>query len=269
MKKQLTCLILFLTALFWFPTAAAASTTHIEDDADLFSDTQIQQLETDAAALGKEIKGEVYIHTTFDYIDDMQYYSNVYLKGKVGETGNGAVLVIDMNQRNYYISTMGNMIDFITDSRLETMKQGVEDSLRNGDNFGAATSYLTDAKKYVKAGVPGGHYRIDSETGKITYYKVLTATEILIALAAAAVAAIAFFVVIKSKYQLKMGTYKYPYQQNSEVNLTVNENRLINSFVTTRRIPRNNSSGGGFGGGGGSTTNSSGGGTFGGGGGSF
>lgn len=268
MKKRLTYLLLFF-ASFLLPVTVYGDTTHIEDNADLFSNDQIQQLETTAASLGQEITGGIYIHTTFEDIDDIQYYANIYLKEKVGENGNGAVLVIDMTQRNYYISTIGNMIDFITDRRLETLKEGVEEHLRQGDNFGAANSFLTDAATYVKAGVPGGHYRIDGETGKITYYKTLTLTEILIALAVATVAAVAFFIVIKSKYQLKLGTYKYPYQQNSDVALTVNENRLVNSFVTTRRIPKPKSSGGGFGGGGGSTTNSSGGGTFGGGGGSF
>ena len=120
------------------------------------------------------------------------------------------------------------------------------------------------AADFVADGVPSGHYRVDEETGKITYYKTISPFEAFIAFLIALVAAIAFFVVIKSRYQLKLGTYKYPYQEKSQVNLTVNENHLTNSFVTTRRIPRNNNSGGVFGGGG-STTSSSGGGTFGGG----
>ena len=66
-----------------------------------------------------------------------------------------------------------------------------------------------------------------------------------------------------------MGGYKYPYQEKSSIKLTQKEDRLVNSFVTTRRIPRppKNNGGGGFGGG--TTTHSSGGGTFGGGGRSF
>ena len=72
-----------------------------------------------------------------------------------------------------------------------------------------------------------------------------------------------------------MGGYKFNYLEKSSIDLTQKEDRLVNSFVTTRRIPRpsDNSGGGGgggfSGGGGGSTTHSSGGGTFGGGGRSF
>ena len=70
-----------------------------------------------------------------------------------------------------------------------------------------------------------------------------------------------------------MGGYKFNYLEKSSIDLTQKEDRLVNSFVTTRRIPRpsnNGGGGGGFsGGGGGSTTHSSGGGTFGGGGRSF
>ena len=110
---------------------------------------------------------------------------------------------------------------------------------------------------------------MDRETGKITYYKVLTPLEIGISLLVAAVISIAFFIIVKSRYQLKMGGYKYPYQEKSSIKLTQKEDRLVNSFVTTRRIPRppKNNGGGGFGGG--TTTHSSGGGTFGGGGRSF
>ena len=35
-----------------------------------------------------------------------------------------------------------------------------------------------------------------------------------------------------------MGGYKYPYQEKSSIKLTQKEDRLVNSFVTTRRIPR-------------------------------
>lgn len=83
----------------------------------------------------------------------------------------------------------------------------------------------------------------------------------------AAVVAIGFFVSVRLRYQLKTGTYRYPYRQNAQLDLTERQDQLVNSFVTTRRIPKPSNNNGG--GGGGSTTNSSGGGTFGGGGRSF
>ena len=56
---------------------------------------------------------------------------------------------------------------------------------------------------------------------------------------------------IKGKYQLKFEDFHYDAYTDSEVLLNTKEDRLINSFVTHRKIPRNNgttrSSGGGGG----------------------
>ena len=107
---------------------------------------------------------------------------------------------------------------------------------------------------------------MDEETGKITRYKVLTPVEIVISIVLALVLSLVFYFVTVSRYQLKSGTYKYPFREKSTIKLTDKTDRLTNSFVTTRRIPKSPPPGSG---GGGSTTHSSGGGTFGGGGRSF
>lgn len=271
MRKRLIFLIPLLAVLLTMmglPLNATADSTHIEDDARLFSAAEIQALETKAQALSEKIKGDVYIVTNTDNTRDPREFSDDYLRDKVGNDNNGAVLLLDMGQREFYISTSGNMIDYLDDSRIDNIKEQVKEGMTSDQPYAAATAFYDQADAYVDAGVPRGHYRIDEETGKITYYKTISPLEAVIALTAAAIATLAFFVVIKSKYQLKLGTYSYSYQENSDVNLTVNENQLVNSFVTTRRIPKSTGGSGGSGGGG-STTHSSGGGTFGGGGGSF
>ena len=270
MRKRLKLMLpLLLVALAWSPLTASADTTHIEDGVGLFTNEEIQGLENKAQDLSDKIKGDVYVVTTNANNEKPRSFADEYLREKVGNDNNGAVLLLDMGQREVYVSTSGNMIDYITDSRLNNMLDQITPNLSDGQYYEAATAYFDQADAYVEAGVPSGHYRVDEETGKIIYYKTITLMEGVIALLLAAIAAIAFFVVIKSKYQLKLGTYSYPYQENADVNLTVNENQLINSFVTTRRIPRNTNNLSGGGGGGGSSTHSSGGGTFGGGGRSF
>ncbi|WP_308618467.1 TPM domain-containing protein [uncultured Enterococcus sp.] len=265
MKKicsSLTLLATFLFLLLALPVYGA--TGYINDEAQLFSPEQTNQLNQEAEKLGQKIKGGIYIVTTDTNEDEPRSFANEYLRDKVGNNQNGAVFLIDLNQREMYVAPSGNMIDYLTDSRREEFFDTVSSDMSNGNYYAASTTFLSKMTDYVNAGIPGGHYRIDEETGKITYYKTITLLEGVIAFALALVASVAFFVIVKSRYQLKLGTYKYPFKQNTQLELTENENRLINSFVTTRRIPRNNSSGGG--GGGGSTTNSSGGGTFGGGG---
>ncbi|MFY1068913.1 TPM domain-containing protein [Enterococcus sp. AD013-P3] len=265
----LTPVLLFLLTVILLPLNATADSTHIEDGARLFSDAQIQALENKAQSLGEKIKGNVYIVTNTNNTLEPAKFADEYLREKVGNDNNGAVLLMDMGQRELYISTSGNMIDYLDDNRISNILDQVYDAMSADNPYEAATAFYDQGADYVEAGVPRGHYRVDADTGKITYYRTISPLEAVIALLVAAVIAAAFFIVIKSKYQLKLGTYTYPYQENSDVNLTVNENQLINSFVTTRRIPRNTGGSGGSGGGGGSTTHSSGGGTFGGGGRSF
>ncbi|OJG26748.1 hypothetical protein RU98_GL003135 [Enterococcus caccae] len=186
---------------------------------------------------------------------------------RIGKNQNGITFYIDMNQRKFIISTSGNMIDYFTDKRIDqTLDDAIAPSMKNGQYFQAAQRFLENTNTYFEQGIPGGHYRVDTETGKITRYKVLTTTEIILAFVAAIVLSGIFFALSISKYQLKFGTYKYPFREKSLLNLTRRNDTLINSFVTSRRIPRNNSNGGS---GGGSSTHSTGGGTFGGGGRSF
>jgi len=270
MKK--ISLIFLITVGFFFATAPAfAAEDTVSDSAGLFTAEEIQQLSQEADTLNETIKGEVFIETTNSATDDIEYYTDRYLADRIGNDNNGSALVINMGIREFHVSTSGNMIDYLTDARLNDMLDDMYDAASAGNYFQAALIYLQQSASFVDAGVPGGHYRVDRDTGKITYYKVLTPVEIVISLVVAAIAGIAFFVIVKSRYQLKMGGYKYPYREKSAIKLTQKEDRLVNSFVTTRRIPRppkNNGGGGGFGGGG-STTHSSGGGTFGGGGRSF
>jgi uncharacterized protein len=267
--RKLSYLLFLLGGLFFGTVTGFAAENTVTDDAGLFTQEEIQNLSAQADQLNEKIKGEVFIATTNNRIDDIEYTTDRFLADRIGNDQNGSALMIDMGNRDFHVSTSGNMIDYITDSRLDDLLDNVYDQMAAGNYYQAAQVYLENAASYVEAGVPGGHYRVDRETGKITYYKVLTPLEIGISLLVAAVASIAFFIIIKSRYQLKMRGYKYPYQEKSSIKLTHKEDRLVNTFVTTRRIPRppKNNGGGGFGGG--STTHSSGGGTFGGGGRSF
>lgn len=257
---------LFLLLFFGCSTGFAETVT-IDDRAGLFSEEQIQTLQQEAAKIDEKIKGRTFIVTTTEYIQSPEKFSDQYLLKAIGPDENGSVLLLDMGNRELYVSTSGNMIDYVSDSRKNSMLDDIQEDMRSASYFNAAETYFSNLSTFVDKGVPGGHYRVDRETGKITRYKTLTILEAIIALVAALILSGVFFVLMKLKYQLKFGTYKYPYKEKSSLQLTDREDKLINSFVTTRRIPKPSNNGGG--GGGGSTTHSSGGGTFGGGGRSF
>lgn len=261
MKKFL----LFIGFLALFnPLKVFAADDTIDDQANLLTTEERAELSSQADAINQKIKGEVFILTTTDNTEEPRTFANEQLMARVGKNNNGALLLLDMTQREIYLSTSGNMIDYITDKRRDQLLDDVEAAMSAGDYYQASADYLTNAEQFVDDGIPSGSYRIDETTGKVTYYKSITGIELTIGLIIAAAAAIGFFFMVRLRYQLKIGTYRYPYRENAQLDLTERQDQLVNSFVTTRRIPRPAKNNGG--GGGGSTTNSSGGGTFGGGG---
>lgn len=265
MKKISLTLFAVIFLLFGFSAHVQAADDSIDDQASLFTPEEIAQLKEAITPIEAKTKARIFIVSNNDNDLDSTRFADYYMLDRIGKNQNGITFYIDMNQRKFIISTSGNMIDYMTDKRIDQSLNNIEPSMKNGYYFQAAQSFLKNTDHYFKQGIPGGHYRIDTETGKVTRYNSLTTMEIIIALVAAIVLSGIFFVVSISKYQLKFGTYKYPFREKSSLDLTKRNDVLINSFVTTRRIPRNNSSGGG----GGSSTHSSGGGTFGGGGRSF
>lgn len=267
LKKGLLSL-LFLLSLFFSTLTVFAEGTTVTDEARLFTSEEISELTTLATEINQTIKGEIFIVTKTNNNQSPETFSDNFLRDRIGNDNNGSVLLLDMSQREIYISTSGNMIDYLTDSRIERILDAVYTGMSEQNYYQAAHDYLTMTKDFIQSGVPRGHYRVDRETGKITYYKVLTLGEILFSLGIALVASGIFLAIVKSRYQMKSGTYKYPFLEQSTFNLSNKENHLTNSFVTTRRIPKPPSNSGG-GSGGGSTTHSSGGGSFGGGGRSF
>ncbi|MGX7127004.1 TPM domain-containing protein [Enterococcus wangshanyuanii] len=263
MKKMTMWLFTGLILLFGFSIKSHAAENSIDDQAGLFTSEQIEQLNEKIAPIEAKTKAHIFILTNTDNEIDSTRFADYYMLDRIGKDQNGVTFYIDMNQRKSVISTSGNMIDYLTDKRNDQMQDNIGPSLSNGNYFEAAQTFLDDTSSFFEQGVPGGHYRVDTETGKVTRYKVLTTTEILIALIASVILSGIFFAISVSKYQLKFGTYSYPFREKATLSLTSKNDRLINSFVTTRRIPRNNSNGSGSGGGG-SSTHSTGGGTFGG-----
>ena len=269
MKKRLLPIFFLILLTFGLALPVSAAENSIDDDAQLLTPDQINQLKQEIQPLEEKTKASVFIVTTNNNTyGDEQEYADHYLLNKVGKDQNAILFLIDMDLRKVYISTSGNMIDYMTGARIDDTLDKVMDGVSQGNYFAAAQTFVQETQTFVDKGVPGGHYRVDSETGKITRYKVITPLEMVIAFAAALILSLVFLGINISKYQLKFSSYQYPFSEKTTLNLTSRTDQLTNSFITTRRIPKNNGGSGGMGGGG-STTHSTGGGTFGGGGRSF
>ncbi|SFL37752.1 TPM domain-containing protein [Lactococcus garvieae] len=257
-KKRIFLTLLFtvitLFALFAFPKKSFAQQVGIDDQAGLLTGPT-QSLEQEAQLLANQTKAGIFVVTTMDNTESPKDFAVNYLAQKVGQGNNGIVLMINMSQRKLYIWATGNLKHYITSSRIESILDVVQPQLSDGNYQQAIESFYAQVTHYYEQGIPGGRkYTVDPQTGAVTFHRSFRLAYILIAVILALISAGAFVIILVSRYQLKMGAHwNYGYQENGKLNLSKQSDTLVNSFITTRRIPRNNnSSGGSFSGGGGS-----------------
>ena len=260
-----------------FQTVLAVE-NRVFDDAKLFSADEITQLNDKIAALTSELSQDFVVVTTNDtqgstsqeYADD--YYDEHGFG--IGENKTGVLFLIDMDNRKVYISTCGEMIDYLTDARINIMLSDAVAHLKKKEYYSAADGFLSKAQSYVISGIPDDQYRQDvsdpdypaGETGAEKPNPVaVVIISVVIALAVGAVCC----GIIAAKYNMSFSAYQYPFRQKSQIQLTCVEDRFRNQTLTHHHIDPPNS-GGSHGGGGLSSTHTAGSGmTHGGGGASF
>lgn len=288
MKKFVRMFLLVLAVLlsaFVHPAGAAWAADQgqqrVFDQAELLTPEEAAQLETEIAGLRDRMKMDVVLVTALDAKGKSarEYADDFYDQGGFG-TGkdySGVLYLIDMDNRELYISTSGAMIRFLTDERIESMLDHAYDKIVNEDYFETAESFLTDTAYWYEKGIPGGQYNYDTETGKISRYHRITLLEALIAFGVAAGLAAAVCLNVKKEYAMeadrsRSSNYLLAYRADARFVMRDQQDRLLNSFTSQTVIPRQPVSRGGsgsrgIGGGGRSSTHTSGGGrTHGGGG---
>lgn len=253
----------------------------VYDMADLFTDEEEKQLSEQAQVLSDTMKMEAVIVTTEENSDSAQVFADgFYMEGGFG-TGSdqsGILFLIDMDNRELYISTNGQMIRYMTDSRINDVLDDVYNYAADADYYGAAAAFLTDTEKCYSNGISRDQYNYDAETGKISRYHHLEWYEILIALGVAAVCGGTAVASVLRSYGLHgedkrmAANFKLSYRRDSRFTMgNVLADALLTSYITqqviqTQKHNRPGSGGGSFSGGGRSSTHSYGGSSHGGGG---
>lgn len=234
---------------FWVMAQPAGAAEQIFDQASLFSESQQAEITDQIAIFEKNTGMDAAVVTTNDAQGKTaQVYANNFYDEHhfgVGEARSGFLFLIDMDNRTYYISTKGKMKELLTEARIKKMLDHAEDDMIDGNYHLAALSVIKDAIGY------SDRYQYDSASDQFKRVRKLTPIKTMIAIVVGAIAGIASYSSVYGTYNLKRSTYKYAYREKSSLQLTQKEDQLINTFTTTRRIPRPSSSSGGSGGGGG------------------
>jgi uncharacterized protein len=169
--STLFMVVLLLAALLW-TSAVLAVTPKVYDKANLFSKEEIDALESSAAALSEKLQLDIVIVTTEDnegktsqaYADDF-YDQNGF---GFGTEADGVLLLINMQDREVYISTCGIAIQYLTDARINSILDTIYTDLGEGKYGAAATAFLQELEYYVEQGIPSNQYTQD-ENGNVTY----------------------------------------------------------------------------------------------------
>lgn len=248
--------VLLLSVVLWNGICVSAEETAVYDQADLLSLDEKEVLNDQIQRFCAEWDMNVLMVTTDDAEgQSAQTYADVFYDAHFPENSeeDGILYLIDMEHREIYISTSGLAIRYLTDERIENLLDDAYSYVSEGDYFGTFTSFLEGTEYYLQKGIPSQQYNYDIDTGKIdSYYPKyrITPMECLIALIAGLAAAGGTMLFIKAKYQLKFEDFHYDAYTDSEIQLTVKEDHLINTMVTHRRIPRDDDHPGGRGAGG-------------------
>lgn len=243
MKKML----LWVTVLcfVWCGVFVEAKTQNVADQADILSESE--EIELNAKIEEAErVTGWDVMAVTTDETDGKS--SRVYAEDWYefySDSEDGAICLIDMENRMLYISTFGVVIDYLTDARIDEILDyayvGASDGLY-GESFSCMIEKMSDM---YKRGIPKGQYQYDVETGMVVpKEKKITSTEMFVSLCAALVAGIGSAVFIVGRYKMKWGTYRYSYRENGKLELTNKKDILESTNVIHRRIPKPSSSSG-------------------------
>lgn len=248
MKKQIRKLLLWMF-LFLLPaqiSVFAAQKGDVYDEAELLTEEEINSLDAQISALKEKTGWNIYAVTTADAEGKSSMaYADDFFDVHSPETEDGVAALIDMDNREIYLSTGGEAIRYLTDERLDYILDDAYEEISAG-NYAECLSVMIDGVAgYYEKGIPNGQYNYDTETGEVSVYHSLTPMEILIAVVIAAGVFAIVFVSIVGKYRLKFGTYQYEFRRFSEMDLQTSRDVLVNSVVTHRRIPKDTGGGGG------------------------
>ena len=272
LKKLLIIAAAAVTMLM--PVSLSASAELIDpalprviDNADLLSDSEekilndriddiISTYDFDVVILTEESNGD---SSPMAYADDYYDYNGY----GANSAGDGVLFLINMDERDWWVSTKGYGITVFTDYGIDKIEEIVVPELSRGTYFSAFEYFLDTTEEYIKAANNGNPYDVDNKymTTDEKFKSILVS--IAVGLGIGLVTALIVVLVFKS--QLKSVQFEYAareYEVKNSFNVTRSNDVFLYRNVTKRKKPENN-------GGGSSTHISSSGSSHGGGGGKF
>lgn len=217
----------------------------IYDDAGLFQEADLSRIAEQIGDFRAATGMDCAVATTDnaggksarDYADDLYEQQGI----GTGDSHDGLLYLIDLDNGEIYISTEGAALRPLTDDRLDRILDRAYEDASAGNYADSALTVLQDAQSFILEGIPEDQYNYSSETGEKDPYrqKGFPVMALLFGMTVGTATALITFFTVRSSYRLTRETYRYPLSEKSRLQLTRSENVLVNQFVTHRKIPKN------------------------------
>ncbi len=202
MKRFVACavLVLLLICSPLYVTQAAGGAPRLVDSADLLDSSQEAQLLSQLDEISQRQQFDVVVVTVnslggksaMDYADDF-YDDGGY---GYGDDRDGALLLVCMDERDWWVSTTGFGITAITDYGLENMSQQFLPDLQSGDYADAFATFAAVCDRFVTEARAGTPYDLQPSDQSVLVFMCLTGSLLLGAL-------VALLIVTSMKCKLK------------------------------------------------------------------
>ena len=201
------------------------------DDADLLTDSEEQELNTELDEISEKQQCDVVV-VTKNSLDgkSAQDYADDFFDA-IAENGDGVALLIDMQNREICISTGGIAIRYLTDARVEDILNDGYEPISDGEYEQCLSVMLKDVLVYYDEGIPSNQYEYEETDIEIT-----PAEYVITSVALALIPGAIVFLVLVLFCKLRNGKYKYDAHESGTVNIKKHSDVLVNTVVTHRHI---------------------------------
>lgn len=248
-KVKITKLIFsFILVTIFFTFCGFSSTeSKIYDDANLFTEREIETLQKEAVEAAQKTKLDIIIATTSDtngkssreYADDFYDDHNF---GYEGSMESGILLLIDMDHREIYLSTSGKAIGIFSDKTINATLDVLFKDVSNENYYSAGRSFIKLVKKYearhsvdmgnTKRSFSGYLYHTEKYLGYIILFSFILTTVVVL--------------ILNMRHKYGSSPSANAYLSNQNYHLKGQKDTFINTTVTSRKKtpPPSSSSGG-------------------------
>ena len=259
--KQLSFLLAVAAALM-IVCGFDSQEKKVYDDGELLTDAEEEGLQELLVETAKRTEQDLIVVTTRDnggkeagdYADD---FYDEHGFGYEKDNGSGVLFLIDMDARDFYISTAGTAIEKYTDSEIDGTLDAIMPYMRAGDYAGACVTFVSEAERCLTGGETGKNGYYDEEENRFVEYsaakeepgwKKAIAPKRLAVVFSISAAVSAFIVLIISwKRKTRMSVNGGTYLDGRGLDFKERSDRFTHTTVVTRPIPKDNggSKGGG------------------------